>query len=77
MAMLRDCGFDFTRLSNEIASQDAELPSAELVANLRADVLHHWTPPVSLILLGRVDHFADEKGTTPHSGSSRPRAPQG
>jgi uncharacterized protein (TIGR03083 family) len=45
MAKLRDCGFDFTQLSNQVASQDAELPTAELVASLRADVLHHWTPP--------------------------------
>ena len=45
MAELRRCDFDFGRLSNEIASRDAVLPSAELVANLRSDVLQHWTPP--------------------------------
>lgn len=45
MAKLRECDFDFTRLSNQIASRDAELPTAELVADLRADVMHHWTPP--------------------------------
>jgi uncharacterized protein (TIGR03083 family) len=45
MAELERCGFDFTRLSNEIATSDATLPAAELVANLRADALHHWTPP--------------------------------
>jgi uncharacterized protein (TIGR03083 family) len=45
MAELRECGFDFPRLSNRIAGRDAALPTAELVANLRADVLHHWTPP--------------------------------
>ncbi len=45
MAQLRECDFDFTRLSNQIASRDAELPTAELVANLRADVMQHWTPP--------------------------------
>ena len=45
MAELRRCDFDFGRLSNEIASRDAALPSAELVANLRSDVLQHWTPP--------------------------------
>jgi uncharacterized protein (TIGR03083 family) len=44
-ARLRECDFDFTRLSNQIASQDAALPAAELVANLRSDVLHDWTPP--------------------------------
>ncbi len=45
MAELRRCDFDFSRLSNQIASRDAELPAGELVANLRADVMHHWTPP--------------------------------
>jgi len=45
MAELRRCDFDFGRLSNEIASRDAALPSAELVANLRSDVMQHWTPP--------------------------------
>ncbi|MFD2690547.1 maleylpyruvate isomerase family mycothiol-dependent enzyme [Streptomyces phyllanthi] len=38
MADLRHCDFDFTLLSNHIASRDAELPTGELVANLRADV---------------------------------------
>jgi len=45
MAELERCGYDFTRLSNEIARRDAELPTAQLVADLRSDVLHHWTPP--------------------------------
>jgi uncharacterized protein (TIGR03083 family) len=45
MAELRRCDFDFDRLSNEIASRDAELPASELVANLRSDVMQHWTPP--------------------------------
>ncbi len=45
MAELRRCDFDFTRLSNQIAAQDAELPASELVANLRSDVMQHWTPP--------------------------------
>ena len=45
MAELRRCDFDFGRLSNEITSRDAALPSAELVANLRSDVMQHWTPP--------------------------------
>jgi uncharacterized protein (TIGR03083 family) len=45
MAELRRCDFDFTRLSNEVASRDANLPEDELVANLRSDVMQHWTPP--------------------------------
>jgi uncharacterized protein (TIGR03083 family) len=45
MAELRRCDFDFDRLSNEIASRDAELPTSELVANLRSDVMQHWIPP--------------------------------
>src|SRR5215469_2465384 len=45
MAELRRCGFDFGRLSNEVASRDAELPASELVANLRSDVMGRWTPP--------------------------------
>lgn len=45
MAELERCGFDFTRLSNEIAARDANLPAAELVENLRSDVMAHWAPP--------------------------------
>jgi uncharacterized protein (TIGR03083 family) len=45
MAELRDCEFDFTRLSNRIASRDAGLRTGELVGNLREEVLHQWTPP--------------------------------
>jgi len=45
MAELRDCEFDFTKLSNRIASRDAELSSAELVGNLRDETLHQWMPP--------------------------------
>ena len=45
MAELGRCNFDFTRLSNEIVSRDAELPVADLVANMRTDTMHHWTPP--------------------------------
>ena len=45
MAELRRCDFDFTRLSNEVASRDAKLPADELVANLRSDVMQRWTPP--------------------------------
>jgi len=45
MAELRSCDFDFDRLSNLVASRDGQLPSDELVANLRAEALHQWTPP--------------------------------
>jgi len=45
MAELGRCDFDFGRLSNKIASQDAELPTAELVANLGSEVMRNWTPP--------------------------------
>src|SRR5437588_4976175 len=44
-AELRDCEFDFTRLSNHVASRDGALPVSVLVGNLRDDVLHRWTPP--------------------------------
>jgi uncharacterized protein (TIGR03083 family) len=46
MAELRECEGDFTRLSNRVASRDAELPTSTLVANLRDDTLHEWTPGV-------------------------------
>ena len=45
MAELRDCGFDFTRLSNRVAARDADLPTADLVAQLDSDVMQEWTPP--------------------------------
>jgi uncharacterized protein (TIGR03083 family) len=45
MAELERCAFDFTRLSNEVARRDAGLPTTELVANLRSEVMQHWTPP--------------------------------
>jgi uncharacterized protein (TIGR03083 family) len=45
MAELRRCGFDFTRLSNEIAARDASLPADELIKNLRSAVMQHWAPP--------------------------------
>lgn len=45
MTELRRCDFDFTRLSNQIAARDAELPTGELVSNLRSDVMGQWTPP--------------------------------
>jgi len=45
MTELEGYGYDFTRLSDEIAARDAGFPPAQLVADLRSDVLHHWTPP--------------------------------
>jgi uncharacterized protein (TIGR03083 family) len=45
MAELERCAYDFTRVSNEIATRDADVPAAQLVADLRSEVLHHWTPP--------------------------------
>lgn len=45
MAELERFGFDFTRLSNEIALRDAAVPSSQLVEDLHSDELHHWTPP--------------------------------
>lgn len=43
-AELRDCEFDFTRLSNRIADRDADFPVDTLISQLRDDDLHHWTP---------------------------------
>ena len=45
MAELQRYGFDFTELSNGIASRDAQLPADQLVACLRSEVMAHWTPP--------------------------------
>ena len=45
MAELGSFGGDFTRLSNAVASRDAELPTDVLLSNLRDDGLHRWTPP--------------------------------
>ncbi|MGH7922790.1 MAG: maleylpyruvate isomerase family mycothiol-dependent enzyme [Candidatus Dormibacteraceae bacterium] len=45
MAKLREHNFDFTELSNAIARQDAELPTVELLDNLRARTMHEWAPP--------------------------------
>ena len=47
MAELQRCGFDFTRLSNEVAARDADLPTDALIANLRSEVMQHWAPPGS------------------------------
>ena len=45
MAELGRYEFDFGRLSNEVAARDAKLPSSDLVASLRSEVMQHWTPP--------------------------------
>ena len=45
MTMLADDDFDFTRLSNRVAEQDAQLPVADLLGQLRDERLHQWTPP--------------------------------
>jgi len=45
MAELQARGFDFDRLSNEVAERDARLSTDELEANLRDELLHHWAPP--------------------------------
>ncbi|QSE93652.1 maleylpyruvate isomerase family mycothiol-dependent enzyme [Rhodococcus pseudokoreensis] len=45
MTRLRECEFDFTRLSNEIARSDGELATSDLVADLRSDTMRGWTPP--------------------------------
>jgi uncharacterized protein (TIGR03083 family) len=44
-ALLRDCGGDFTRLSNMVASRDAMLPRGTLEGNLRDEAMHRWAPP--------------------------------
>ena len=44
-AELRDCGGDFTRLSNRVASRDAALSRSTLVEGMRDEVMHRWTPP--------------------------------
>src|SRR2546430_7761049 len=38
----RELDFDFTRLSNQIAKRDAELPATELIKNLRCVELKSW-----------------------------------
>lgn len=45
MAELRAHDFDFTRLSNRIASRDADLPTTALVDGLRSEAMRQWTPP--------------------------------
>jgi uncharacterized protein (TIGR03083 family) len=44
MEELRSRNFDFGKLSNELAERDSRLPIQELLAELRSDELHHWTP---------------------------------
>lgn len=45
MAELRNDDFDFTRLSNRIATRDASLPTTDLVRDLHDEVMKNWTPP--------------------------------
>jgi uncharacterized protein (TIGR03083 family) len=45
MAELQEDNFDFERLSLRIAARDATRPCDKLVADLRSDELHHWSPP--------------------------------
>jgi uncharacterized protein (TIGR03083 family) len=45
MALLAEYGFDFTRLSDQVAGRDAALPTTELVACLRSEVMQQWQPP--------------------------------
>ena len=45
MAELRRRDFDFGRLSDDLAARDAGRPAGQLVADLRSDVMAHWTPP--------------------------------
>jgi uncharacterized protein (TIGR03083 family) len=44
-AELQKRDFDFTRLSNDLAEQDAALPTDVLIGNLRDPALHQWQPP--------------------------------
>jgi len=45
MAELQRRGLDVTQLSDEIAGRDANLPTSQLVACLRSEVMRQWTPP--------------------------------
>ena len=45
MAELEAAGGDFTRLSNTVAARDGALPTEQLLADLRSEVLHRWQPP--------------------------------
>lgn len=44
-AEMAAAGGDFTVLSNTLAARDAQLPTAELLAQLRSPDLHAWQPP--------------------------------
>lgn len=45
MERMRAYEFDFDRLSNDIATQDAELPAGTLLDGLRSEALARWAPP--------------------------------
>jgi uncharacterized protein (TIGR03083 family) len=45
MAGLQRCGGDFTKLSDEIAARDSQLPPSDLVAALRDNADNPWSPP--------------------------------
>ena len=45
MAELRDCGLDFTVLSDKVATRDGQLPLQTLLDDLRSPTLHAWRPP--------------------------------
>ncbi|MEU4690762.1 SRPBCC domain-containing protein [Actinoplanes sp. NPDC023714] len=44
-AEMAAAGGDFAVLSDTVAARDAELPAADLLAQLRAPLLHAWLPP--------------------------------
>jgi uncharacterized protein (TIGR03083 family) len=44
-AELASAGGDFTVLSNAVAIRDGAFPTAELLDQLRAPMLHQWQPP--------------------------------
>ena len=56
MEELRECGFDFTVLSNRVAVRDGALPAQTLLSDLRSEVLHRWTPPEGGVL-GALSHL--------------------
>jgi uncharacterized protein (TIGR03083 family) len=45
MAGLQECGGDFTKFSDEIASRDSVIPQRDLVALLRDNADTPWSPP--------------------------------
>jgi hypothetical protein len=44
-AEMAAAGGDFTVLSDNVAARDSALPTADLLDQLRAPVLHAWQPP--------------------------------